>query len=91
MIQLTLTLKVTTAGVVEASVTVNNSPIQDYDHPDDYASPTHEITPWFKSFTLPELLLGTWKTNSPISEWASPITIPETIVGRIWLQFPSHF
>ena len=40
MIQLTLTLKMTTAGVVEPSVTVNNSPIQDYDHPNDYASPT---------------------------------------------------
>ena len=67
MIQLTLTLKVTTAGVVEASVTVNNSPIQDYDHPDDYASPTYEMTPGFKSFTLLSLLLGTGKTNSPIS------------------------
>ena len=35
MIQLTLTLKMTTAQVVETSVTVNNnSPIQDYVHPD---------------------------------------------------------
>ena len=32
----TLTLKMTTAQVVETSVTVNsNSPIQDYVHPDD--------------------------------------------------------
>ena len=30
MIQLTLTLKMTTAPVVETLVTVNNSPIQDY-------------------------------------------------------------
>ena len=36
-IQLTLTLKMTTAQVVESSVTVNNSPIQDYVHPDDHA------------------------------------------------------
>ena len=37
--QLTLTLKMTTAQVVEASVTVNdNSPIQDYAHPDNQAS-----------------------------------------------------
>ena len=36
--QLTLTLKMTTAQVVETSVTVNNSPIQDYDHPDDHDS-----------------------------------------------------
>ena len=37
VIQLTLTLKMTTAQVVESSVTVNNSPIQDYVHPDDHA------------------------------------------------------
>ena len=41
MIQLTLTLKVTTAQVVETSVTVNNnSHIQDYVHPDDQTQPT---------------------------------------------------
>ena len=39
--QLTLTLKMTTAQVVETSVTVNNnSPIQDYAHPDDQTQPT---------------------------------------------------
>ena len=43
MIQLTLTLKMTTAEVVETSVTVkNNSPIQDYVHPDDQTQPTFE-------------------------------------------------
>ena len=53
MIQLTLTLKMTTAQVVETSVTVNdNSPIQDYFHPDDQTQPTFEMTPWFKPFTL---------------------------------------
>ena len=41
VIQLTLTLKMTTAQVVETSVTVsNNSPIQDYVHPDDQTEPT---------------------------------------------------
>ena len=41
MIQLTLPLKMTTAKVVETSVTVNNnSPIQDYVHPDDQTQPT---------------------------------------------------
>ena len=41
VIQLTLTLKMTTAEVVEMSVTVNNnSPIQDYLHPDDHTQPT---------------------------------------------------
>ena len=42
--QLTLTLKVTTAQVVETSVTVNyNIPIQDYVHPDDQSQPTFYI------------------------------------------------
>ena len=41
VIQLTLTLKMTTAQVVKTSVTVNNnSPIQDYVHPDDQTQPT---------------------------------------------------
>ena len=52
--QLTLTLKMTTAQVVETSVTVNNnSPIQDYIHPDDEPQPTFEMTPGFKPFTVP--------------------------------------
>ena len=35
----------TTAGVVETSVTVNtNSPIQDYVHPDDQTQPTFVIS-----------------------------------------------
>ena len=53
MIQLTLTLKMTTAQVVETSVIVNNnSPIQDYVHPDDPTQPTFEMTPGFKPFTI---------------------------------------
>ena len=53
MIQLTLTLKMTTAQVVETSVTVNNnSPIQDYVHPDDQTQPTFEMTPGVKPFTV---------------------------------------
>ena len=53
MIQLTLTLKMTTAQVVKTSVTVNNnSPIQDYVHPDDQTQPTYEMTPGFKPFTI---------------------------------------
>ena len=43
----------TTAQVVETSVTVNNnSPIQDYVHPDDRNQPTFEMTPGLKPFTL---------------------------------------
>ena len=44
VIQLTLTLNMTTAQVVETSVTVNNnSPIQDYVHPDDQTQPFKKI------------------------------------------------
>ena len=53
VIQITLTLKMTTAQVVERSVTVNNSsPIQDYVHPDDQTQPTFGLTPGFKRFTV---------------------------------------
>ena len=53
VIQLTLTLKMTTAQVVKTSVTVNNkSPIQDYIHQDNQTQPTFEMTPGFKPFTM---------------------------------------
>ena len=52
VIQLTLTLKMTTAQVVETLVTVNNnSPIEDYVHLDDQTQPTFELTLGFKPFT----------------------------------------
>ena len=45
MIQLILTLKMTTTQVVETSVTLNNkSPIHDYVHPDDRPQPSYEHT-----------------------------------------------
>ena len=44
VVQLTLTLKMTSAQVVETSVTVNNnSPIQDFVHPNDHTQPTYFI------------------------------------------------
>ena len=53
MIELTLSLKMTTAQDVETSVTVNNnSLIQDYVHPDDHTQPTYEMTTGFKLFTI---------------------------------------
>ena len=53
-----VTLKMTTAQVVETSVTVNdNSPIQDYVNPDDQTQPTFEMTPGFKPFTVLNSLL----------------------------------
>ena len=46
VIQLTLTLKMTTPQAGETSITVNNnSPIQDYVHPDDQTQPIFEMTP----------------------------------------------
>ena len=52
VIQLTLTLKMTTTQVVETSVTVNNnSPIQDYVHPDNQIQP-FKMTPGFEPFTI---------------------------------------
>ena len=45
-------MKMTTAQVVETSVTVNNKgPIQDYVHPDNQTQPTFKMTPGFKPFT----------------------------------------
>ena len=41
-----------TAQVVETSVIVNNnSPIQDYVHPNDQTQPTFKMTPGFEPFT----------------------------------------
>ena len=66
--QLTLTLKMTAAQVVETSVTVNNSPIRDYFHPDDHIQPTYDQT--FHSRTFINLvsiliyLLSVLKANT---------------------------
>ena len=49
-----LNRKMTTAQVVETSVTINNnSPI----HPDDQTQPTFEVTLRFKPFTVVSALL----------------------------------
>ena len=45
------TLKMTTAQVVETSVTVTNSSFQNYTHPDDHTTRTTD-TPRFKLFTI---------------------------------------
>ena len=42
----------TATQVVETPVTVNNSPIQCYDHPDDNIPSTEEMTPRFRPFTM---------------------------------------
>ena len=47
-----VTLMMTSAQVVETSVTVtDNSPFQDYPHPDDHTTRS-TVTPGFKPFTV---------------------------------------
>ena len=43
----------TTAQVFETSITVNNFPIQDYDHPDDHVQPTYEMAPGARFSKVP--------------------------------------
>ena len=70
-----LTLKMTTTQVVETSVTVNNnSPIQDYVHPDDQTQPTFEMTPGFKLFTIKRKLSNLF---SPLHGYLVP---PKSLV-----------
>ena len=95
---LTLTLKMTTAQVVETSVTVNNNcPIQDYVHPDDQTQP-FEMTPGFKPFTEVYLAdtLFEWKTarvnkkpsGALISLWARVgVTSNWTMGDEFWVIF----
>ena len=48
----------TSPQVVETLVTVNNnSPIQDYVHPDNQTQPTFEMIPGFKPFTTKNALI----------------------------------
>ena len=54
--QLAFNLRMATAQVVETSVTVNNSPIQDCVHPDDRTPPNYEMTPGLIPFAELELL-----------------------------------
>ena len=46
-------MRLTNQTKVSFVVTVNNSTIQDYVHPDDNAQPTYDRTPGFKPFTTP--------------------------------------
>ena len=62
----TLTLKMTTAQVVETSVTVNNNgPIQNYVHPDDHTQPSNEMTSGFKPFTVPKVFVKVSSAQIP--------------------------
>ena len=63
----------TTAQVVEMSVTVNNnSPIQDYVHLDDQTQPTFEITP---AFTRVNVLSLRWLCGEVVISANSTVAI----------------
>ena len=48
----------TTAQVVKTSVTVNNSPIQDYVHPNDQTQPTFEMFLLVNEIKMMKMLLN---------------------------------
>ena len=50
----------TTAQVVETSVTVNNSSIQDHVHPDDHTQPNYKTKLTFYPFFGTPFHLGNW-------------------------------
>ena len=59
MIRLTLTLKMTTAQVVETLVTVNNnSRIRDYVHPEDHTQPTFQVMIIYRLINILSLQLS---------------------------------
>ena len=76
VILLALNLKMTTAQVVETSVTVNNnSPIQDFVHPDDHPCIrplTYKMTPgsWYdKEIMYPAVMWLTLNNQYYIQSW----------------------
>ena len=82
MIQLILTLKMTTAQVVETSVTVNNnSPIHDYFHPDDS---TYVI---MRSTFYQNLLIGQETSVCFPHEWVSLLS--RLNLEKIYRPFPA--
>ena len=89
VIQLTLTLKMTTAQVVETSVTVNNnSPKQDYVQPDGQTQPAFEMTPGLKPFKVNVISLKSFLLSpniavqplSTVSQGSSPTNQPEQLL-----------
>ena len=72
IVQLTLTLKMTTAQVVEISATFNyNSPIQDSAHPDNHIPPVYE---WIlgKTFQYND---NTWQSLTVTVDWLFKLEI----------------
>ena len=73
MIKLTLTLKMTTAQVVETSVIANNSPIQDYVHPDDHVPSTYKH--FFFSIIVKVIINCHFMTETPVNKYSATIHV----------------
>ena len=70
VIQLALALKMTTAQVVQTSVTVNNySPIQDYVHPDDQTQPTFYFLINLRLFQTLRQITNRWRRTKTITKF----------------------
>ena len=67
----------TTAQVVETSVTVTNSSFQNYTHPDDHTRQTTN-TPGFKPFTKSEHSLSL----VPEHQFGQQALAPDTVLGH---------
>ena len=75
-----MTLKMTTAQVVETSVTVTNSSFQNYTHPDDHTRQTTvQLIVLLFSFQCIKLSFGTLSTNKSNTQyllcWGIPCTL----------------
>ena len=83
-----MTLKTTAAQVVETSVTVNNnSPIQNYIHPDDHTQPTNEMTPGCKPFTAPEVFVKVSSAQIPsVSLRRTPLELALSVHHREMIE-----
>ena len=92
VIQLTLTLKLTTAQVDESSVTVNNSPIQDYVHSDDHAPHTYytnlQLLCWCDWLTSDHSLYVLFAHMATF--WTEQPTEGESIIKHYHDQTTSH-
>ena len=55
-----LSLRMTTAQVVETLVTLNNSPIQGCVHPEHHAQPTYEMNPGFYPYQYGQKTIFLW-------------------------------
>ena len=62
-----MTLKMTTAQVVETLVNVTNSSYQTYTYPDDHTRQTTDTPPGFKSFTMHNYTHEIYEVTSTLS------------------------